>query len=93
MTETYKSLLEHGISIAINDKIIEYHPTDDSMYRKLRDWKVSVAKQYSNISFEEQQSLVGLSKIVSNILEDSKAVYYATKAREIVERSQKDSFE
>ncbi len=87
MTEKlYKSLLERGKIFASKIQSQVYNPMDTSIHKELRNWKVSVAEQYGDMDFEEQQSLVGLSKIISGVFEDNRAMYYAVKTREILEK-------
>ena len=86
-SKLYNSLLERGKIFALDIQSHMYCPSDISVNKELRDWKISVVEQYANIGFEEQQALVGLSKIISGVLEDNKAMYYAVKTKELLERN------
>jgi hypothetical protein len=86
MDNTYQSLIEQGRIIAQNISG-EYSPINSLPYERLSNWRISIAEQFPNMSFEEQKSLVGLSKIVSDIMEDDKAMYYTKRKYELFDLS------
>jgi hypothetical protein len=84
--EQYKLLIKQGQELSVEIQSREYSPVDDLAIKNIRDWNISIIKQYSNMNFEEQQSLFGLSRIISGTLEDNKTVYYAVKNKELLEK-------
>ncbi len=77
---TYKSLVEQG-KTHVENISQQYSPSDTSKIQELKAWNIDIAVHYSEMSFEEQQSIVGLSQITSSILENNKDIYYAIQSK------------
>jgi hypothetical protein len=89
--ESYESLIKQGVNYAKDIKQQKYTPAGSKQYEKLKDWEIKIAETYPLLDFKKQQSLIGLSEIVSKILENSKQVYYATQTEKL-EKKRKELY-